>query len=82
MNIEYITTDIALNNSSKNSNKKLNKSYASLENETEQEIKKKETKIRSTKVQDFQIRIKVLEARQLEGNNLDPLCKIKCSNML
>ena len=23
-----------------------------------------------------------MEARQLEGNNIDPLCKIKCSNNL
>ena len=48
----------------------------------EETFKKKEAKVRSTKAQDFQIRIKVLEARQLEGNNIDPLCKVKCSNML
>ena len=45
-------------------------------------MKKKETKIRSTKVQDFQIRIKIFEARQLEGNNIDPMCQIKCYNLM
>jgi hypothetical protein len=37
--------------------------------------------MRSTKVQHFQIRIKVNEARQLEGNNIDPICEIRCSNL-
>ena len=42
----------------------------------------KESKQRSNKLQDFQIRIKVYEARQLDGNNIHPMCRIKCSNTL
>lgn len=38
-------------------------------------------KKRSKKLQDFQIRIKVFQARQLDGNNIDPLCRIKCFNI-
>ena len=34
---------------------------------------------RLKKLQDFQIRIKVIEGRQLDGNNIHPLCCIKCS---
>ncbi len=41
---------------------------------------KKEAKPRSIKPEDYQIRIKVFEARQLDGNNISPICKIKCSN--
>ena len=41
---------------------------------------RKENVIRSTKPQDFQIRIKLLQARQLEGNNINPKCQVKCSN--
>ncbi|TGZ59558.1 hypothetical protein CRM22_009034 [Opisthorchis felineus] len=33
----------------------------------------------STKPQDFQIRVKVVEARQLQGNNIPPVCKIICA---
>lgn len=40
------------------------------------------SKIRLKKLQDFQIRIKVFQARQLDGNNIDPLCRIKCHNIL
>ncbi|CAH8578664.1 unnamed protein product [Schistosoma haematobium] len=32
----------------------------------------------STKKQDFQIRVKVIEARQLQGANISPICKITC----
>lgn len=41
----------------------------------------KEAKIRSTKTQDFQIRVKVFQARQLVGNNINPKCLIKCSGI-
>ena len=47
----------------------------------EENFKKKDSKSRSSKLQDFQIRIKVFEARQLEGNNINPMCQIKCSNL-
>ena len=40
----------------------------------------KPQKYRSDKNQDFQIRIKVFQARQLDGNNISPRCSIKCSN--
>jgi myoferlin len=33
------------------------------------------------KSQDFQIRIKVIQARQLDGNNIHPICRIKCFNI-
>jgi hypothetical protein len=46
------------------------------------ELKRKESQIRSTKKEDFQIRIKVVEARQLDGNNISPMVRIKCSNMI
>jgi hypothetical protein len=45
------------------------------------DYKRKETAPRSTKQEDFQIRIKVIEARQLDGNNISPNVRIKCSNM-
>nr|CAH8853864.1 unnamed protein product [Trichobilharzia regenti] len=32
----------------------------------------------STKKQDFQIRVKVVEARQLQGANISPICKVTC----
>ena len=52
------------------------------ENEQEsQQYQKREKQERSTKIQDFQIRIKVLQASNLEGNNLNPMCSIKCSNL-
>lgn len=41
----------------------------------------KPQKYRSDKRQDFQIRIKVFQARQLDGNNISPRCSIKCSNV-
>ncbi|KER29905.1 hypothetical protein T265_13290, partial [Opisthorchis viverrini] len=34
----------------------------------------------STKAQDFQIRVKVVEARQLQGGNVSPVCKVTCWN--
>ncbi|KAK3589425.1 hypothetical protein CHS0354_020754 [Potamilus streckersoni] len=34
----------------------------------------------SSKPQDFQIRVKILEARQLQGSNIQPVCKITCWN--
>ncbi|CDS40655.1 myoferlin [Echinococcus multilocularis] len=34
----------------------------------------------STKVQDFQIRIRIHGARQLPGGNISPLCKVLCWN--
>ncbi|KAL5022080.1 hypothetical protein ScPMuIL_001235 [Solemya velum] len=34
----------------------------------------------SNKPQDFQIRIKVLEARQLQGGNIQPVCKVTAYN--
>ncbi|KAI3388907.1 hypothetical protein SNEBB_006737 [Seison nebaliae] len=37
-------------------------------------------KERSSKQQDFQIRIKIIEARQLEGGNIHPVCRVKCHN--
>ncbi|KAF8570721.1 hypothetical protein P879_06268 [Paragonimus westermani] len=33
----------------------------------------------STKPQDFQIRVKVVEARQLYGSNIPPVCKVVCA---
>lgn len=35
----------------------------------------------SNKPQDFQVRIKVFEARQLDGNNIHPMCRIACAHM-
>ncbi|KAH8869935.1 Dysferlin [Schistosoma japonicum] len=32
----------------------------------------------STKKQDFQIRVKIIEARQLQGANISPICKVTC----
>jgi hypothetical protein len=43
-------------------------------------FKRREAKERSTKLQDFQIRIKVFQARQLDGNNIHPMTRIKCAN--
>ncbi|KAL7062964.1 hypothetical protein AAHC03_0807 [Spirometra sp. Aus1] len=34
----------------------------------------------STKPQDFQVRVRVQEARQLTGSNISPLCKVSCAN--
>nr|CDS32028.1 myoferlin [Hymenolepis microstoma] len=34
----------------------------------------------STKVQDFQVRVRIQEARQLPGGNISPLCKVRCWN--
>ncbi|KAA0200949.1 Dysferlin limb girdle muscular dystrophy 2B (autosomal recessive) [Fasciolopsis buskii] len=34
----------------------------------------------STKPQDFQIRVKVVEARQIQGGNVSPVCRITCWN--
>ena len=43
-------------------------------------IRQKEANIqRLNKIQDFQIRVKIFEGRQLDGNNIHPLCCIKCS---
>lgn len=50
-------------------------------NDLEENFKRTDSKSRSSKLQDFQIRIKVFEARQLEGNNINPMCQIKCSNL-
>ncbi|XP_052773227.1 myoferlin-like isoform X7 [Mya arenaria] len=36
----------------------------------------------SNKPQDFQIRIKVLEGRQIEGSNIKPVCKVSCYNQV
>ncbi|CAH8518402.1 unnamed protein product, partial [Dicrocoelium dendriticum] len=33
----------------------------------------------STKPQDFQIRVKIIEARQLQGSNIPPVCKVNCA---
>ena len=38
--------------------------------------------MRSSAIQDFQIRVKIHEARQLGGNNPSPVCKIKCNHTL
>ena len=46
-----------------------------------QQYQRKERVERSTKVQDFQIRVKVFQASNLDGNNLNPMCRIKCSNI-
>lgn len=43
--------------------------------------RRQDVKIRSNKLQDFQIRIKVFQARQLDGTNIDPMCQIKCHNL-
>jgi hypothetical protein len=48
-------------------------------NDLDNRFKRKETKERSTKAQDFQIRIKVFQARQLDGNNIHPMTRVKCS---
>ncbi|CAF4514045.1 unnamed protein product [Rotaria socialis] len=34
-------------------------------------------KARSTKSQDFQVRIKIFQARQLDGSNLHPVCRVR-----
>ena len=39
----------------------------------------KSNKLRSTVVQDFQIKITVFEAKQLDGNNVAAICRVKCS---
>ncbi|XP_060557298.1 dysferlin-like isoform X3 [Ruditapes philippinarum] len=36
----------------------------------------------SNKPQDFQIRIKILEGRQIEGSNIQPVCKVTCFNQV
>ncbi len=36
-------------------------------------------KIRSAQIQDFKIRVKILQARQLDGNNINPKCTINCA---
>ncbi|VDP68176.1 unnamed protein product [Echinostoma caproni] len=33
----------------------------------------------STKADDYQIRVKVIEARQLQGGNITPICKVNCA---
>ncbi|CAF1425575.1 unnamed protein product [Adineta ricciae] len=38
---------------------------------------KRQNKPRSTKPQDFQIRIKIFQARQLDGSNLHPVCRVR-----
>ncbi|XP_074642408.1 myoferlin-like [Tubulanus polymorphus] len=43
-------------------------------------IRRKLRKSLSSKPQDFQIRVKVLEARQLQGANISPVCRIQCYN--
>lgn len=43
-------------------------------------FKRREAKERSTKAQDFQIRIKVFQARQLDGNNIHPMTRVKVGN--
>lgn len=42
---------------------------------------RKNLKVRSSKAQDFQIRVKVFQARQLDGNNIHPMCRVKCANL-
>ncbi|CAF0722705.1 unnamed protein product [Brachionus calyciflorus] len=44
-------------------------------------LKRQDLKQRSNKNQDFQIRIKIFHARQLDGNNIHPMCRIKCHNI-
>jgi hypothetical protein len=44
-------------------------------------LNRKQGKQYSTKPQDFQVRVKVFEARQLDGNNIHPMCRIKCANI-
>ncbi|PAA77701.1 hypothetical protein BOX15_Mlig001839g4 [Macrostomum lignano] len=36
----------------------------------------------STKLQDFQIRIRIVEARQLQGANISPVCRVTCYNQM
>ncbi|CAF3351203.1 unnamed protein product [Rotaria sp. Silwood1] len=38
---------------------------------------KRPIKQRSTKTQDFQVRIKIFQARQLDGSNLHPVCRVR-----
>ncbi len=38
---------------------------------------KRQNKPRSTKPQNFQIRIKIFQARQLDGSNLHPVCRVR-----
>ncbi len=49
--------------------------------EDQPRLNRKEAKKYSTKPQDFQVRIKVFEARQLDGNNIHPMCRVKCAKM-
>jgi len=39
-------------------------------------------KLRSTQTQDFKIRIKILQARQLDGNNINPRCTVNCASQV
>ncbi|KAL4231637.1 hypothetical protein ACF0H5_009217 [Mactra antiquata] len=36
----------------------------------------------SSKPQDFQIRVKIIEGRQIEGSNIQPVCKVTCFNQV
>ncbi|CAF1161705.1 unnamed protein product [Rotaria sp. Silwood1] len=40
------------------------------------------TKLRSNKLQDFQIRIKIFQARQLHGSNIHPVCRVRVINSI
>ncbi|UJR29942.1 hypothetical protein I4U23_017489 [Adineta vaga] len=37
---------------------------------------------RSTKSQDFQIRVKIFQARQLDGSNIHPICRVRIQNLI
>ncbi|CAF0920234.1 unnamed protein product [Rotaria sordida] len=39
-------------------------------------------KLRSTKPQDFQIRVKIFQARRLNGSNIHPVCRIRVINSI
>ncbi len=41
--------------------------------------RQRDNRQRLKKIQDFQIRVKIIEARQLDGNNVSSLCRVKCS---
>ncbi|TPP66396.1 Dysferlin, partial [Fasciola gigantica] len=42
-------------------------------------VKRKQHEPYSTKADDYQIRVKIIEARQLQGGNITPICKVVCA---
>ncbi|CAF3639300.1 unnamed protein product [Adineta steineri] len=55
-----------------------------INDEKSQEIEMPKTQIFKFqhKLQDFQIRIKIFQARQLSGSNIDPVCRVRVINLI